>query len=460
MIIFCCCVISATLSARPVVYAADVAYSNVLEDLRKDSNFDESSYMEDKDDYSLSVITLAESTDNDLFVYVFQPTADKSVFLASYINIAVYKNGNFQLDEDGDLVVKQYALQYANSVGGFFKYKVLDYDLLEGNIRSYEIVSIARPYIEDVDEDPPFLNVINHVAFKVGKLFTFSGKSSQSSLTVEDVDTISLTDQYVGFVRYKGGYELLGILRESCDSHFIAFNTDRKIDNLLEASVSYKTQSYYYYYGGESLPVEDFGEIEGPFTAELDYRDKVQYEGGNWYFSYKYEWSRIQRTSEFVKNFESENIVYTGTLFNKISYGKFSDEAKEELSKTSWVLSFAETDLGITPNREMSTLVSNVTVLRLKFETDGKVYNLGAVSNVQTGSSIPAGSAGGDNSSCVLSNKAKLILAVLFLVLLGIIFSPILTVFKFLWSIIKMALSVVFFPFRLIFGSGRRRRRK
>ena len=46
-----------------------------------------------------------------------------------------------------------------------------------------------------------------------------------------DIETITITDKFVGFVRYKDGFKLyVG----ACDSHFVAFNTDKPIDKLLE----------------------------------------------------------------------------------------------------------------------------------------------------------------------------------------------------------------------------------
>ena len=56
-----------------------------------------------------------------------------------------------------------------------------------------------------------------------------------------DIETIVVTDKFVGFVRYKDGFKLyVG----ACDSDFVAFNTDKPIDKLLEADVYYTTQSY------------------------------------------------------------------------------------------------------------------------------------------------------------------------------------------------------------------------
>ena len=57
-----------------------------------------------------------------------------------------------------------------------------------------------------------------------------------------------------------------------------------------------------------------------------------------------------------------------------------------------WILRFTETDYTVSTGSVVSmfgTEVSEVTILRLYFETDGKLYNLGVVDNKTTGSNNP-----------------------------------------------------------------------
>ena len=62
-----------------------------------------------------------------------------------------------------------------------------------------------------------------------------------------------------------------------------------------------------------------------------------------------------------------------------------------------WVLRFAETEYTSSASAyvyvQNGTRISDVTILRLKFETDGVVYNLGVVDNKQTSSTTPDGGA-------------------------------------------------------------------
>ena len=67
-------VFTAVRIPRYTAEAESVTYTNVLEDLRKDSSFDTGNYPANTTDYTLQVIQLAESADRELFVYVYQPS--------------------------------------------------------------------------------------------------------------------------------------------------------------------------------------------------------------------------------------------------------------------------------------------------------------------------------------------------------------------------------------------------
>ncbi len=86
--IMVCIMVLLCLPTKCVVFAKDGEYSDVLDDLHKDTTFDASFYPERADDYSLSIITIAESEDKELFVYVHQPSGQAKDLRASSINIS------------------------------------------------------------------------------------------------------------------------------------------------------------------------------------------------------------------------------------------------------------------------------------------------------------------------------------------------------------------------------------
>ena len=109
-----------------------------------------------------------------------------------------------------------------------------------------------------------------------------------------------------------------------------------------------------------------------------------------------------------------------------------TDETLNELKGKKWVLRFTETDYivqsgGTTgATTANSTLVGDVTILRLKFVTDGITYNLGVIDNKQTGGREPSNEPGGiGGSGCVSADGKKLLYVLLGLIVL-IIFAPLL----------------------------------
>ena len=227
----------------------------------------------------------------------------------------------------------------------------------------------------------------------------------------------------MGFVRYKDGFKLyVG----ACDSHFVAFNTDRPIDKLLEADVYYTTQSYDW----SSVPFvgvkETFGDKADKY-AYLKYTDKVEHTGGG-LFAGTYKWDRIQTIDDFIKGENRENI-YHGAVLDVKTSSKLTDEALNELKGKKWVLRFAETGYSLSgysttgSTFESYTLVGDVTILRLKFETDGITYDLGVIDNKQSGSKDPSNETDIDIS---LNKRGKMILYLLMLILLIILLAPIL----------------------------------
>ena len=356
--------------------------SGVLEDLSKDVSFNTENYPSNAKDYSLSVMQLAESTNKELFVYVYQPSGDK--VRASSINISTTIND--------EISFFNYPLELLNFEGTLFKYKVTNFEVKKDPVRYYAISSIYRPFDAGIGDEKSGNNTINEVNYAVNKQYCFGEINGKPYVNCIDIETIVVTDKFVGFVRYKDGFKLyVG----ACDSHFVAFNTDKPIDKLLEADVYYTTQEYSSSWAALVGEKETFGDKADKY-AYLKYTDKVEHAGGGW-FAGTYKWDRIQTIDDFIKGENRENIYHGAVLDVKIS-SKLTDEALTELKGKKWVLRFAETNYSLSSNYttgatfESYTLVGDVTILRLKFETDGITYNLGVIDNKQTGSTEPSNS--------------------------------------------------------------------
>ena len=260
--------------------------------------------------------------------------------------------------------------------------------------------------------------------YNVSKQYAFGTINGKPYVNCVDIDTIVVTDKFVGFVRYENGFTLYN---SACDSHFVAFNTDKPIDKLLEADVYYTTQSYNWNWTAFIGEKETFGTKQENYSY-LKYTDKVEHTGEGW-FAGTYKWDRIQTVDDFISGENRENIFHGAVLDVKVST-KLTDSALNELKGKKWVLRFAETAYSFTPDYtgtgsqySSSTVVGDVTILRLKFETDGITYNLGTIDNKQSGGKDPSNKTDIDVS---LNDTGKKLAALIMLILAIVLLAPVL----------------------------------
>lgn len=405
-----------------------VEYSSPVDDLKSDSNFDESLYPANEKDYSLQVVQIAESTDGELLVYVYQPSNGTKDYTATSINISTAINDS--------LYYKNYKLELLSKDGVFCKYRVKDFTVKEDVLRYYDISSIFRLYDKDVDEGLPDYNenIINEVSYEVGKLYTATTLNGNVTYSCLETETIVIQNKYVGYLRYSNGFKLY---QDKCDSWFVAFSTDKPIDRLMEADVDYMIQDYTWFTDPNQgyQKFESHGELTKK-SVTLNYTDVAGSTADGW-FAHEYTWNRIESVDDFVANED------------------LTEEAKKDLSNMDWVLRFTETNYTYRSDSsgEYCTMsnVSEVTILRLKFETDGVIYNLGVVDNKQS----PAEGQAPDNNNIdeldwpSFGDKdwEKLLGTILFviaLIIIVVLFAPILP------YIIKLVIWIITLPFKLI----------
>ena len=389
LIVTLCVFLTGAQSFSAVAAEENKTASGVIEDLSKDASFNAANYPSNAKDYSLSVMQLAESADKELFVYVYQPSGDK--VKASSINISTTIND--------DISFFNYSLELLNFDETLFKYKVTNFEVKKDPVRYYAISSIYRPFDVGIGDKKSGNNMINEVNYAVNRQYCFGEINGKPYINCIDIETIVVTDKFVGFVRYPDGFKLF-TGAGACDSHFVAFNTDKKIDKLFEADVYYTTQKVSYDFFTEDSPFRiKFGDSKTDNYAYLKYTDKVEHTGGG-FFAGTYKWDRIQSVDDFIKT-EDRTTVYYGAVLNSKVSSKLTDEALSDLKGKKWVLRFTETSYNKVPKSGMgattyyhaeTTMVGNVTILRLKFETDGITYNLGVIDNKQTGSTEPSNS--------------------------------------------------------------------
>jgi len=431
------------LSAFAVRARADsVTYSNVLDDLKKDSSFNPDDYPADDSDHSLQVIHIAESTNNELILYVYQPSGSSSSIVASSVSISK--------TEGVDFSPHRYTLKLLGSDGVFFKYVVNDFEILNNNVNTYVIPCLYRPFDSDIDEDAPGDNIYNEMYCPVGKTWTISYVNGKTYVDFKYEDYIVVTSKHVGFARYTDSDNFW--ISQNTDSHYVAFSTDKPIEKLLEVDIEFKWHSYYKHYQKNSITGEERTWIDNENYGEEHktiYAEEI-FEKNNSLWFPDYEYKRIQTVSELLKN-EGEEM---------------DSEFKASLSDKKWVVRFFESDYGLVDNsngaigltsyRQNITDVTEVVLLRMEYEFDGEIYNLGVVDNVQSGDSVPDWTVEPDFEGWF--EKILLIVGIiLLLVVLIFLSTPIKFIFDIVYSgikfIITLIVNLISFPFKILFRS-------
>ena len=360
-------------------------YSKVSKDFTNiDGDFDKTEYPVIEDDYSLQFVSAAINDRNELLVYFYQPTSDINI-LATSINIDKYTNASN---------TQNYKLQYIDNDGVFFKYKVNDFKIAQSSSnQTIQIVSVFRKFLNNIDKDGTqyVINNIKEVVYPVAKQCTF-----QNGVIVDcrDIEVITITSKYVGFIIYNNGLKTY-FLKAGGDvdykfSYFVAFSTDKKIDKLLKARVSYDEFSFEETYSvfGEHFNPDSVkkGVVENK-TKDLSYSKVITSEINGKNYS-KYSFNEIQTVDEFLS---TEKVVDESEVyFFSLKRDRLSKAACNELKDKKFVLRFCSQDIHqkFGPVRYVVSgkLVENVSILTLEFETNGVRFKMNCIDDKRNGS--------------------------------------------------------------------------
>lgn len=363
-------------------------YSNVLEDLSLDENFNVEDYPSKEKDYSIDIIQVAETQGGEVIIYAYQPSAEYLQLIATKVSLSTTILNNYSPE--------LYNLTLLNSEGVFQKYRVDGLSVKADVVRYYEISEIFRTFNADIDKEPVGGNTTSEVAFPVAQRWTACTLDGSVYYDCVVTDVVEIKDMFVGFVEYEDGFKLFGGNDDACQSHFVAFSTDHDIDTLLEADIEFTHQSRAYDLQGVTEPL--FGsEITEKLT--LYSSDEVEYTTQGTFTHTKYEWNRIETPTEFFNSVET-NTIYKFGLFNITDKRVIEEEDKNIINDMQYVLRFYESPFTIEQKRISlnpfvgssmlidyvnETVVTDVVILRLKFVYEGKIYNLGVVGDIQSG---------------------------------------------------------------------------
>ena len=442
-VIIIICALTLFPTSNGVAFAATNVYSDVLEDLQKDEKFSKDDYPTNETDYRLKLIQIAESSEKELLVYVYQPCVAKNIKVSSIVfSVGVYSNLNYN----------NYELEFLNSSDALYKYKVKNFVVSDSESRSYSISQMLRPFDSSIDSPSSDTSqTVTETPIEVNEMFVFSTINGSEYVERRKIETVKVTNKHIGFVRYSSGV-LFGVGATNTDCHYVAFNTSKPMDRLKRAKLYFSTRTY------TELTSREYGSPEN-HTKWITEDDPTVTSTKSGFFVEKYSWERIQTIKEFMASEQQTFVLYNGVFVNIKSNTDLTVEAKALLNNMSWVLRFYESTYqldtsGVTSSGYMKisgTEVSDVMLLQLEFETDGVTYNLGVIDNKQSGSDVP------DNESKLtvelsedFSDYLKIILFAVGSVLLVVM---VIVAFPYVMKLIGFILKILFAPFRLLFRS-------
>ena len=345
-------------------------FSSVIKDLSADPNFNFADYPENSKDYSIKVIQIAESETGNLYLYTYQPCQNTTPLIATKINLS--------LSETAD-ETRIYGLKQVSTWGVFSKYLVEGVTVSKDSVRYNNITSIYREFNKDIDKGSDNGNITNEKAYGVGQCWKVTLQGETLTYEMLQVETVEILNPFTSYVRRKKNQSANYSFQ---DNYYVAFSTNRNIEELLSATVEYRIQDYFY----KENNVLGFGDTafwdKATFSNErrmqkdvyCDEVNELQQDGFNLFgifdLNKKFSWKRIQSSEDFVNNAGA------------------SASDNEQIKKLQWVLMFDETSAYryesgglIARYEETGQIIDEATILRLEFVEDGITYNLGAVSD-------------------------------------------------------------------------------
>ncbi len=336
------------------VKAEENRYSSVAEDFAG-IDIDYSKYPMISDDFSLSVIQIAESNNNELFVYVYQPSGFKFGDLKIQISFSTGDTAYFS----------EYDMKFIDIDKTILKYVVSDLVVDRNKLNIYNISSVSRKALANMGETD-----ITYKAYSVAQEWRAYTDNGRRVYVCRGTEVVIVTGYYASSIRYVNKSVFYA---DAADSFYVAFSTDHDIDKLLAATVAF---DYFPYtceldrnYNVKENTYIEFRNATVSGVSDLTY-DGVTNIDLNGIVDRKYSWKWIQSSNDFISG---ENL---------------SDDSKKAVKEQQWVLRYFGSDLKIAPNGGLVGTLGysvngytsdNVTILRLNFETNGEVYNLGVV---------------------------------------------------------------------------------
>ena len=423
-----------------IVYADEIEYTGVLEDLQKDNSFNQAEYDNTSLHSQTELIQIAESKNHELFIYLHVVGTDKGFEKISFSVATSFSELDF----------RSYNMDLVSSKDGFYKYIVKEFKTPTDSLYRIAISRIEFPVARAAEGTQQ----VTYEYFPIEQIWMVQKINGEINYSFEYLQTIVVTDKYVGShnAGVDGGFTWGYQYRSWTDTFYIAFSTDLLMENLLEAQIEYTIN-----YVDPLGKVVSKGDSSKPSNVVIKSDDVSNFENDTFSIFWGVSWNTgtekrtfksILKPADFKKN--------TGITIPK----------RADKTEFDWVVTFYNktytydwpgVKIGCWP------VPVDTTILRLKFETNGVCYNLGVLDN-RTSYIPPALSFSSDSLWDWLTKNWKwlvigivaLFALILFAPLLPVVFSALSSLFVML---LKGLLWIITAPFKLIAllfgGSGK-----
>ena len=438
---------------------AERQYSDVMTDLRKSESFTEMSYPANDEDYSVQLITIAESNKNELFLYVYQPSHNFLDLKCTKVSIHV----GFSPDGQ-NLDPTLYDLELLSTSSVFDKYLVKGLAIPNEECHYYNIIALYREVSALVDGTIEN-GTTDGKSFDVGEQWCCYVKDGALVYEKSTFTTSKITSIINGHVFYEDGFrfsELFSFQDSGCYSHFLAFNIeDYDVRHIYDASLSYswreRTAVSLVPDNPDEWTINPSDESYTDTKVMLLDKEKVTYEGKG-LCSSAYKWERIMSSTEFIDNFEDQNGILGEDIKNKVKkcqyvfcYHESAYQAVNNPGTIGYVINYTE--------------IKDVTTLTLHFlDAQLNEYNLGVVSDITSPDLIVDGVAKPDADEW-WEKLIAILGAILIVKLVSPFISPICFglgvalkyVLKGISAAIKAIFGILTIPFKIGNDKGRKR---
>ncbi len=439
-------------ASSTTVYAAPSP--EVLQDLRKDKDFDESAYPYVKDDHGLYVIQIAESANKELFIYAYQPCHDTYDLVGTKVSISY----GYSVDGSG-LTPKLYNLDLLSTSGTLDKYHVVGFTVPNDGDRYYNIVEIFRMVNTEIDKvDPAFPKT--DIAYSVGQQWYVCDLNDSKHYEMNTFNTLPVETVWNDYFKFEDGFTWSDIVKLDypTDCWFYCFNVDEYvIKHIFDADLNYSIRHVEKTNYASHEPSYAYSNDRPDQIITLKDSDKMSHMGSG-LGARRFEWNRILSSVKFIEAAESQGVNIDSTV-------------RANILKSQWVFTFLETARSVNDNSsglapgivgwENYEDVYEVGLFRLHFQDmSGNYYDLGVVNDLTDPDDTPGGVGEADLRKAFeefwdmfVKTIATIVFVVLVVLLLNFV-SPIKSIFSFIFKGVKFVISSPFKLLKSIFKKG------